>query len=296
MALMPRVVLVHRRTEYEELVARHGSHGQAEFFLDTRGRAITEVLGRKRTQDEAQREVQAAIPLGWRLGRVERRDLPRFLFAPEDIVVVVGQDGLVANLSKYLDGQVVIGINADPARNPGILVQHAPSVARKLIEGAASGTLTIEGHTMVEAKADDGQTLVALNEIFIGHPSHQTARYSVATPDGRAESHASSGLVVGSGSGATGWCRSIWQERASSLCLPRPTDRTLIWFAREAWPSPATDTSVTEGLLEQPLVIRAESDQLIAFGDGLEEDHLTLKWGQRLEVGAAAQVLRLARG
>jgi hypothetical protein len=29
MSLAPRAVLVHRTTEYEELLARHGTHGQA---------------------------------------------------------------------------------------------------------------------------------------------------------------------------------------------------------------------------------------------------------------------------
>ena len=33
----PRVVLVTRRTEYDELIARHGTRGQADFFLRSRG-------------------------------------------------------------------------------------------------------------------------------------------------------------------------------------------------------------------------------------------------------------------
>ncbi|MFT7387173.1 MAG: hypothetical protein ACI8VC_000410 [Candidatus Endobugula sp.] len=32
---------------------------------------------------------------------VERNLLPNFIFGPEDIVVVIGQDGLVANPLKY---------------------------------------------------------------------------------------------------------------------------------------------------------------------------------------------------
>ena len=44
MTLSPRVVLVHRQSEYDELVGRHGSPGQAAFFLSTRGRDIAEVL------------------------------------------------------------------------------------------------------------------------------------------------------------------------------------------------------------------------------------------------------------
>ena len=119
MTLAPRAVLVHRRTELTELVERHGTHGQAAFFLARRGRQMAEVQARHQLVQAALAAVAAAIPATWRRGLVERADLPRFLFEPGDIVVVVGQDCLVANVAKYLDSQCVVGINAEPDRNPG---------------------------------------------------------------------------------------------------------------------------------------------------------------------------------
>jgi hypothetical protein len=92
-------VLVHRKTEYEELVARHGTHGQAAFFLASRGRDLEEVAERHRRTRRALAEVTAAVPLTWRQARVERSDLDRFLFGPQDVVVVVGQDATRASWS-----------------------------------------------------------------------------------------------------------------------------------------------------------------------------------------------------
>ncbi|MEU9859472.1 hypothetical protein AB0D99_01265 [Streptomyces sp. NPDC047971] len=299
MSLAPRAVLVHRTSEYEALLARHGTHGQAAFFLSSRGRSIDDVRERHERNRRALAEVAAAVPLQWRQARVERADLDRFLFGPEDVVVVAGQDGLVANVAKYLDGQPVIGIDTDPGRNAGVLVRHRAADARALLAavertGAATGADEL---TMVEAVTDDAQRLLALNEIYLGPPGHQTARYTLAVedPEPAAEPQASSGVLVGTGTGATGWLRSLWQQRSSALPLPVPTDPRLAWFVREAWPSPTTGTTRVEGVLSsgQSLRLTVESDRLVAFGDGMESDALELTWGQTVRVGVARTALRL---
>ncbi|MEV6997958.1 hypothetical protein AB0N62_09720 [Streptomyces sp. NPDC093982] len=297
MSLAPRVVLVHRTTEYEELVARHGTHGQAAFFLTSRGRDIAEVAERHHRTRRALADVTSAIPLTWRQSRVERADLDRFLFAPEDVVVVVGQDGLVANVAKYLAGQPVLGIDSDPGRNPGVLVRHRPENTGPLLAAAQSARGTFDELTMVEAVADDTQRLVALNEIYLGAVGHQTARYRLGLEDdgGVVEAQASSGVLIGTGTGATGWIRSVWQERGGQLRLPSPTEERLLWYVREAWPSPATGTSRVAGELAAAarLHLTVESERLVAFGDGMETDAVELTWGQTVRVGVCRERLRL---
>ncbi|MFI9800056.1 hypothetical protein [Streptomyces sp. NPDC052302] len=298
MSLAPRVVLVHRTTEYQELVARHGTHGQAAFFLSSRGRDIEEIADRHHRTRRALAEVAGAVPLTWRQARVERADLDRFLFAPEDVVVVVGQDGLVANVAKYLAGQPVVGIDTDPGRNPGVLVRHRPRDAAALLAATQAGAAHCDELTMVEAVTDDTQRLVALNEIYLGAAGHQTARYRLGLEDdgGVVEAQASSGVIVGTGTGATGWLRSVWQERGGRPALPSPTEERLLWFVREAWPSPATGTSLVAGELAAAgrLTLTVESERLVAFGDGMESDAVELTWGQTVRVGVCPDRLRLA--
>jgi hypothetical protein len=171
------------------------------------------------------------------------------------------------------------------------LVPHSPSDVPDLLSAR-----NVEERTMVAARTDDGQKLLALNEIYVGNRTHQSARYRLASPEGLEERQSSSGLLIGTGTGSTGWCRSAWQERGSLLRLPSPAEPALCWFVREAWPSPATGTSCTEGLLTATdhLTITAEAD-LVIFGDGIESDTLTITWGQRLEVSVADIHLNLVR-
>ena len=296
----PRLVIVHRRTELAELLDRHATIGQAEFFLSTRGRTMAAVQARHELLAAALATVRAAVPPDWRRAEVEREDLNRFMFTPEDIIAVVGQDGLVANVAKYLTGQPVIGIDPEPGMNPGVLVRHTAADAARLLRnpapaGGSQVPLPCRELSMVRARLDDGQELSGLNEIFIGHPSHQSARYQLTTSDGRSERQSSSGLIVSTGTGATGWCASIALERGGRT-LPAPTDRALAWFVREAWPSPVTGTSLREGVLEadEPLRLTVASDQLVVFGDGMEQDRLTASWGQEISVELGVRPLRLA--
>lgn len=294
MALAPRAVVVHRASELDQLVDRHGTRGQAEFFLRSRGRSLDEVQARHDALTQALRAASAAIPGDWRRGDVERGDLHRFAFSPEDVVLVVGPDGLVANTAKYLTGQPVIGVDPDPGLNPGVLVRHPVDRIGTVVAAVAAGRARWQDRTMVRATLDDGTVLDALNDVYLGHVGHQSARYELHLADGRRERQSSSGLVIATGTGATGWAASIARERGGPE-LPEAVSGTLAWFVREAWPSPATATDLTTGTLApgDALEVVVRSEALVAFGDGLEADRLTATWGQSVRLDASDRRLRL---
>lgn len=297
-AKVPRVVLVVRRTDYDEVVRRHATRQMAQFFLERRGQSIEVMEARHQHFQEALHHVSGVIPLSWRRVRVDRGDLDRFLFEPDDLVVALGQDGLVANVAKYLDGQPVIGLNPDPGRYEGVLVRHPPAAAADLLADAARGRVPLQERTMVEATLVDGRRLVAVNEIFIGHKSHQSARYRLRWRD-QEERHSSSGLIVATGTGSTGWARSIHTQRHSLIEMPTPEDPRLAFFVREAWPSIHTGTDLTEGLLEaeeELHVISEMNDGGVLFGDGIEADRIELNWGRHATLRRAKTRLRLVGG
>lgn len=292
----PRVVVVTRPTELEAALARHGTAGQVRFFLEQRGQSIEQLQQRQQSQDEAVRVVMGAVPPDWRRLRIDRADLPTFLFEPGDVVVPVGQDGLVANVARYVDGQIVVGVNPDSDRYDGVLVRHSANTADRFLVAAAAESLECEERTMVVARVDDGQSLLALNEIFVGHRSHQSARY-VLSWNGAIERQSSSGVIVATGTGATGWARSIAAARASAMEMPKPNDPQLIFFAREPFPSVTTGTSLAAGLVEEDDSVTFECELTeggVVFGDGIEADMIDLAWGQKVVVERAARLLRLA--
>lgn len=301
-ALAPRLILVTRETEYEGLLTRHATRGQAEAFLRQRspgrsGQTLEELDARREHIAALLAEIRAAVPRGWRIASVRRAELDRFLFGPEDVVVAVGQDGLVANVAKYLSGQPVIGVNADPVRNAGVLVPHTAAAAAAMLPLAAAGTLRTEPRTMVHAELDNGQTLLALNEVFVGHSSHQSARYSLIY-SGREEAQSSSGLIIATGTGATGWALSISRATGVTLKL-RPDELAAMFMVREPWPSRATGASIVSGRLGENdtlLIVSRMNEGGVVFADGIEGDRLDFAWGRTLRISISRQHLNFVPG
>lgn len=297
---LPRIVLVTRRTPLESLLERFGTRGQVEFYLRSRGQDLGWAQGVHDKLYAALGQVQQAIPAHQRRVRIDREDLDRFLFAPDDLVVIVGQDGLVPNVAKYLRGQLVIGINPDPGEYDGVLCRHPAKFAMPLLLFAclprgADAAFTIQERSMALARREDGQELRSLNEIFIGHASHQSARYRI-TFGALKERHSSSGVIVATGTGCTGWARSIAQQRHLEHPLPVAADARLAWFVREPFPSVVTGTSVNFGFLigDTRLQLVSEMDEGgVIFADGIESDRVQFLTGQRCEVGIAPERLRL---
>jgi hypothetical protein len=290
--MIPRAVVVTRPTDLEMMLLRHGTLAQARFFLDSRGQDITLMQQRQRVQDEAVHTVMTAIPTEWRRARIGRADLDRFLFEADDVIVAVGQDGLVANVAKYLHGQRVIGVNPSRQLFDGVLVRHEPSQVARLLSAT-----TCEARAMVEATTPDGQRIVALNEIYIGHKTHQSSRYTLSF-DGHNERHSSSGLIVCTGTGATGWAKSVALNRVLSSPLPAPLSDQLSFLVREAWPSVATGTTMLDGRIHagQELTITSEmNSDGVVFGDGIEQDSVDFPFGQVLTVRVSAMALQLVQ-
>ncbi len=295
---LPRVVLVTRKTPLELLIARHGTQSQARFYLESRNERIGDYEEAHDRLNGGVARVLEAIPEDQRRVRVERDELHRFLFAPDDIVCVVGQDGLVPNVAKCLTGQLVLGINPDPDRYDGVLCRHAPEAAERLLTWTSERTnltFRIERRTMAVAQREDGQSLLALNEIFVGHQSHQSARYRIVHTRGQ-ERHSSSGIICSTGTGATGWVRSICEQRGIEHKLPGPEDPRLAWFVREPFPSVNTGTSLTFGILGRKRrleVISEMGEGGVAFADGIESDRLEFLTGQTVAIKVSKQTLNL---
>ena len=295
---LPRLVIITRKTGLELLLERHGTLAQARFYLQSRGQTLAEYTASHERFVAALERVLSAIPPDQRRVRVDRDDLDRFLFAADDLILVVGQDGLVPNTAKYLQGQLIIGVNPDADRYDGVLCPHSPSTVGDVlawVEQPREERYRIERRTMAVAEREDGQRLLALNEVFIGHRSHQSARYRLQVND-REERQSSSGIICATGTSSTGWAKSIARQMKLDLPLPRPEQPRLAWFVREPFPSVYTGTDLDFGFLGPDDQLEVSSEMGtggVLFADGIEVDNIEFLDGHRVTVRIADSTANL---
>ena len=301
-----KIVVVTKKTQLEELIERYNTREQARFYIEHLGQNFDKYEAQHETYKNACAQLKAQLPRGVRSQWIERETLPMFGFGDDDTVVAIGPDGLVVNLAKYLRGQTVVAFNPDPRHIDGVLlpfrVEQAPLVWKRL----ARGELPIQNVTMARARTADGQQLLAVNDLFIGASSHVAARYQIGYR-GRAEAQISSGVIVSTGAGSTGWRRSIVCG-AAKLCGENssetsyrfaPDAQKLAFCVREPFESLASGADIIAGEIAQgetlDLVSQMPQGGFI-FGDGVVEDFIEWNAGVAVSVGVADVVLRLARG
>lgn len=303
--MFEKIVLVTRKTRLEELVERFNSRGQARFVIERAGGDFASYVAEDDAYKASVERLRRALDLGLKLQAVDRGFVPTFLFGEKDLVVTVGQDGLVANTAKYALGLPLVAVNPDPVRFDGILLPWAPHEAAGAVRSVLEGKARIREVTLAEAMLEDGQRLLAFNELFVGAASHVSARYEISVAD-RLEAQSSSGVLVSTGAGSTGWLSSVFNMAAGIASFgggkpaPRPQlrweDPRLVFVVREPFQSRHSEAGIVCGLVEPGTEVRFESlmpSGGVVFSDGIEADYLPFNSGAVAHVRAAEQRARL---
>jgi NAD kinase len=304
-----RCVIVTRKTQMQELMLRHNTKEQAQFYLQAQGDDFSAIAQRHETYIAALVYLKSAMPDNMKLAVIDRSFLPQFEFL-NDVVFAIGQDGLVSNTAKYLTGQPLIGVNPEPEHIEGVLLPWRVDQAEKLLARVLAERHSIQNVTLAEATLNDGRTLRAFNDLFIGQAGHSSAVYNIEY-GGEREFQSSSGIIVSTGAGSTGWMRSIYtgssilvgnnnlgpEDLANNNppAIARDSD-ALIFAVREPWPSRKTGTSIVSGMVsaEVPLDIQSRmAANGVIFSDGIEWDYLEFNEGTHAIISVAQEKVHL---
>ena len=306
--MFKKLVIVTRNTRLQELIERFNTRSQARFYIEHAGGDF----GDYEREDDAYRRAQAILQTDLDFGLpqqlLDRSLVPTFEFREEDLVLALGQDGLVANTAKYVGSQPIVAINPEPTRFDGILLPFQSGEAKTAVSKVIDGKAAVREITLAEVQLNDSQRLLAFNDFFIGARSHISAQYRIEHKK-RSEIQSSSGVLISTGAGSTGWISSVFNMTAgvAKFCGGRSgnavklpwEDRRLLYVVREPFISRHSHAGIVAGMLGQQDELVVESlitTAGVIFSDGIESDFLNFNSGAIARVHAAAQKARLVVG
>lgn len=297
-----KVIVIRDKTRLEQLIERFNSKAQAKFYLERSGEDFGFYENEHDTFYSSLKQVERTISSVFKHKVLFRSFLPTYMFAEGDMIVVIGQDGLVANTAKYVNGLPIVAINPDSERYDGVLLPHQPDNFLSVIKSYVQGNQNSKYVTMAKATMNDGQSLLAFNDFYIGAASHISSRYNLEF-GGTRESQSSSGILVSTGAGSTGWISSVFnmtnninnyfynQKKEFDSGLDWEDDK-LLFVVREPFLSKMSQIDLGYGIIKKGRKLKIESKMPtkgVIFSDGIESDFLNFNSGSIVEVGIAEE-------
>lgn len=284
-------IIVKNKTRLESLIERFNTKAQAQFYIESSGGNFREYVEEHERFYQSFMEVQTRLSKVIKNKVVEKEFVPSYIFSEKNLIIVIGQDGLVANVAKYSKHIPIIAINPDEERYDGVLL---PFTAKNFLNGVnavINESYRIKKMRFAEAVLNDGQKLLAVNDLFIGISSHSSARYKIML-NGKEEVHSSSGIIVSTKTGSTGWLSSIFNMAygilgSKKLGYPTMSEEDLYFAVREPFKSIRTQTEICGGKLKKGNKLIVESlmpNNGFIFSDGIEQDFLQFNSGATAEI------------
>ena len=302
-----KVVIIKKKTRLEELVARFNTVDQAEFYVEHMGADFRDYRDEHDNYYKALEAVRNDAKLFARVQEIDNEYIPNMIFGEKDIVITLGQDGLVVNAMKYLNGQPLIGVNSDPLRWNGDLSVFHPDEMRDVIPAVIGNAYRSTDITMAKACTKDGQELYAVNDFFVGVEDHTSARYKISFGE-KTENQSSSGIIISTPLGFGGWHKSVLAQfrgmaRAFGLgeIKEKPVgwyEQELIYQVREPFPSVSTRADLVYGSIaggEKLRVVSNMPEKGIVFSDGVLEDSIEFRSGMEVTIEVADRKGKLVR-
>lgn len=301
-------IIVKSKTRLEKLIEKHNSKSQASFVIQSQGGDFSVYEEEHVEYEEAIEEVQKSLSQVIKTKLLDKSFVSQFLFSEKHIVIVVGQDGLLANVAKYAKGQPIIGVNPSPERFMGVLLKWNVKNFIRAVEALLSNKAKLSKKNFAQATLHNGQRILAFNDIFIGMNSHASADYAIKY-NGCVENQSSSGVIISTAQGLSGWMSSIFNmvdgiadfkrgDRCTSVVnyfdydIKHADPQILLFCVREPYMSQVCFSKIVMGKLASGEYLELESkmpENGVIFSDGVQSDFISFCSGDKVSVSLAPE-------
>ena len=289
--MVEHAIVVIAKTRLEQLQTRFNTKAQAKFYVERQGVSFKQYEDEHEQIQDTYHTVLNKLNGIIKYKTIDRAFVSSYIFSANDLVITIGQDGLVANTAKYARGIPIVAVNPDVNLFDGVLLPFNFNNFHLAVEKVLHQKFSFKETHFAEAVLNDGQKLFAFNDFFIGAATHVSARYKI-TYGSQSEDQSSSGIIISTKAGSTGWLSSVvnmtyglynfFDHTAPGKKAPVIHDDELLFIVREPFLSKTSKIGITAGKIQNnnKLVIESNMPSAgIIFSDGIESDFIKFTTG-----------------
>lgn len=222
----PKIIVVSKPSKYELGVRKHGSH---EKFIERLPKDDADTMYQSHLrQKESEETLRRALGNEhfMSLDQLNGIDLDNYL------LVSHGGDDSFKLVSHYVDNGMILGVNSDTVLSQGALVEFAAPEFENIVKAVERGDYCIENWTRLGAQINGEKIPPAVSEYVISEERMKLMSNYIIEINGKKERQKSSGILVATGAGSTGWYKSEYVDVHDKDDTFPKTSRLFKYFVR----------------------------------------------------------------
>jgi NAD kinase len=227
-----KILVVQKKSKFEQDLEKYGSLEEYKRICDLQNHLFEKIHQSHLRQEESRRFLRSNVfP---RAEYVFRDQLKEISIPDFDLVVSLGGDNHFTYVAHETRPKLILGCNSDPETSVGALLGFSvESLQRALVSGKGNFGLeewSLIATTLYYPTGEVVETVPTVSEISIRNNSPDLISRYLVCFDGLKEEQKSSGLLVYTGAGSTGWVASCFPKKTG----PFPKDQGYFQvYARE---------------------------------------------------------------
>lgn len=227
---------------------------------------------------------------------IARDDLAESVNQDADLVIAFGGDNHFVYVSHFAKSAMILGINSDPQRSDGALTSLTADQCEEALQALTRGDYSIEEWPRLEALVNGKPLPLTTSELFVGERERvYMSRYVLKHGDVE-ETQKSSGLLITTGAGSTGWYDSACRYLHPDGNVFARTEPKFVFLATEPSKGRLNRSKLLEGTVQAGESLRIQSlndSSGLVSVDSLDE--VLFSRGATLEVRISPHALKVIK-
>ncbi len=189
---------------------------------------------------------------------IQKDNLTKENIKKVDITIALGGDNHFQYVSHFIENELILGVNSDFLSSEGVLLSGTTNNLELISNRCNNDDYIIEKWTRINVIINKKQVTRATCDIFVGEAERHLTSRNIIFYNGLTRQQKSSGILITTGSGSTGWYNSA-SRFIDEEPIFDPKSKYAKFIVTEPYKGSLTDYSLIKGKIDNDKILKINS-------------------------------------